>query len=138
MINIEFKHKHEPRLIRNQYILTAEYMHGDADGDTTEEHTYGDDPESIAQLKQDLLGLITFIKTDSDFDNAVDDILPIFEAQGIDDAYGEAEAWVENFYEGDISCDGNAAALTGYSLVFYDDSGDRFEVEMYVNGKLVE
>lgn len=138
MINIEFKFVHEPRLIRNQYVLAVDYMHGDADGDTTEEHTYGDSKEDVARLKQDLLGLITFCKMDSDFDNAASDIAPIFEAQGIEDAYAEAEAWVDDFYEGDISCDGNAAGLTGYSLIYYDDAGDRFEVELYINDQKVE
>lgn len=140
MINLEFKFKHGPRLIRNEYILTVDYMHGDADGYTTKEHTYSDSEACIEQLKLDVLGLITYIKTDSEFDetDVASELTPIFEAQGIQNGYDVAEEWVDNFSETDITCEDRNAALTGYSLVYYDDSGDRFEVELYINGKLVE
>jgi len=138
MIDIQFKFKHDPALIRNQYVLAAHYMHGDADGYTSKEHQYDDSPEHLELLKNDILAIITMTKFGADFDEATETIAPVYEAQGIEDAYKLAEGWADDFYEGDITCDGVAAALQGFDLVFYDDSGDKFDVEIYFNDKLVE
>ena len=138
MINIDFDFVHEPKLNRNEYVLSVDYMHGDADGDTVETYTYSDDPDSVLELKQDLLGLMAFINSDAEFEDAVSEIAPIFEAQGIEDAYAVAEEWVDKFHEHDITCEDRGAAISGFTLIYYDSNGDRFIAELSVNGKKVK
>lgn len=136
MIEIGFKYNEAPnRTHKETYVLTVEYMHGDADGTTYETRIYPLADEE--RLKQDLLGIITFTNSQAEFDEAAEEIAPIFEAQGIEDAFGEAEAWADNFREGDITCDGNSATLVGYELAYFDDAGKEYAVDLTVNGKLV-
>lgn len=137
MIQIDLLYKPARKEIRDVFVLTVEYMHGDADGETFEDHTYGND--DIEDLKQDILGLITMIKSGAEFDEAESTIAPIFEAQGLsqEEAFQAAESWADNFYEGDITSEGIPACVRGYTLSYFDDAGEQYDIEIQFNGKTV-
>lgn len=138
MIKIDLLYKPAAKEIRDMFVLTVEYMHGDADGDTTVEHDYGND--EIENLKQDVLGLITMIKSGAEFYDAESTIAPIFEAQGLspEDAFEAAETWADRFYEGDITSEGSPAAISGFTLAYFDGAGEKYDMEIQFNGKTVK
>jgi hypothetical protein len=109
----------------NMYELTVGFMHGDADGDTdrTIHYTLAEEDK----LKLDLL----LIEGLDDGEYLEDQAAEILAANGIEDPDNEiAENFSDEFYEGDMTCEGNGAPITSVELYFYDANGVKYEVEV--------
>jgi hypothetical protein len=129
MKNVELKVGKQVSLpsYENMYELNVTYMHGDADGDTERTIHYGMDEEE--RLKQDLL----IIDGLEDGEYLEDQAAEILAANGIEDPDNQiAEGFSDEFYEGDITCEGNGAPISGIELFFYDAKGVKHEVEFDV------
>lgn len=110
---------------RNTYELVVSYMHGDADGDTENTFTYS--PDEVDDLKINLL-LLNGIDDGDYLESQATNILTL---AGIADEDGEiATNFADDFYEGDISCDGMGAAMTGFKVFFYDHEGIKHNVNI--------
>lgn len=132
-IDLQRGNRVAPEEHKNSYQLTVNYMHGDADGDTS--HTSFYTPDQVDELKIDILGVITAANSGDNLDDCRDVIAAIFESQGIEDAHDRADEWSDNFWEGDITNEGTGACCTGYDLFYWDADGIQFEVNTFVNGK---
>lgn len=115
---------------KNMYELVVEYMHGDADGETFHTARYHEDDD---EMLVDILGLIHASKADS-LDEAMNDLPEIFESQGIEDAHDRADSFHDSFYEGDITCEGQSAAIAGIDLFYWDNKGVKHGMAIKVNG----
>jgi len=110
---------------RNTYELVVGYMHGDADGDTEQTFTYS--PDEVDDLKINLL-LLNGINSG---DYLAEQAAKILKEAGIEDPDDEiAENFGDDFYEGDMTCEGNGAAMTGFQVFFYDHEGIKHDVNI--------
>lgn len=136
MLKLDFKYDLPVEPDENQHVLTVHYMHGDGDGYTQEDYVYLDG--EVDELKRDLLGVIASEKTGEDVENSIDDVIAIFEAQGIEDSHEVADDWLDKFHERDITYGGErAASIHRYDLV-YHSGGETFRVDLYINDRKVE
>jgi hypothetical protein len=132
-INVTLKTKKKPltpEIHRNKYELVSNYMHGDADGDTSKTMYFDLDEESVKRLK---LFLAIYDSLDSGEymeENATEFLV----ALGMDEEEAEelASDFSDNFHEGDMTCDGNSAGLAGLELYIWHEDGLKFEVDYTV------
>lgn len=119
-----------PETHTNQYELVSNYMHGDADGDTTKTFFFNNDEEGIKRLK---LFLAAYDALD-DGEYMDEQATDFFKSIGIEEEEAEelGSEFGDEFYEGDMTCDGNAASLQGLELYFWNESGVKFEVDFTV------
>jgi hypothetical protein len=140
MIKIEFqtgKVVERPER-KDTYELVVGYMHGDADGDTVKNYFYPNSNPTLEELTLDVIGIMALTAAQGDeVENG--EIAELFEAQGYasEEAYALAEGFNDDFYEGDITCEGRPAACTGFELYYYDHKGVKHEVNTLVNGRKV-
>lgn len=140
MIDIQFRRVNPEMMHEDEYELVVSYQHGDADGLTTETFHYV--PSEEDNLALDVICLITVETNGGDITECEDFITRIMEAQGIhpDDVFEMAEEWTEKFYKNDICKMGEerAAAIVAHELWYYDPTGQRLQVDTYLNGRKVE
>ena len=119
---------------QNTYELDIEFMHGDADGETHQTVRY--DESEIDELKQ-TLGAFAYLgrKLDGDMEDC-DELVAYFKSLGMneDDAEDAKDSFRDNFYEGDITCEGRPAAIASVTVTYYDDEGVHRNVDVRVNG----
>ena len=140
MIKIEFQTGKSVALpeYKDTYELVVGYMHGDADGDTQKNYFYPNAETTMEELTLDAIGIMALTAAQGDeVENG--EIAELFEAQGYsnEDAYALAEGFSDDFYEGDITCEGRRAACTGFELYYYDHKGVKHEANILVNGRKV-
>lgn len=114
---------------KNTFELNIEYMYGDADGDTNRIVYY----EDVDELKQDLA---VFARIgDDDIDDV--DLEEIFTQLGVEDAAAAQEAFIDAFYEEDITrlYDERWASFAGLSLYYWDENSVKYEVSISVDGQ---
>lgn len=117
----------------NQYQLISNYMHGDADGDTTIELFFNNNEEDVRKMKL-FLAAYEYITEHEDFDYLEDKASTFFKSLGLDDEEAEefGAEFGDNFWEGDITNEGNGAAFVGIDMFYWNDAGAQFEVEYTV------
>jgi len=114
----------------NMYELVSNYMHGDGDGETVNTIFFEGNQEGIDRLKL-FLAAYEHICQDDDFEYLDDKATEFFKSIGIaeDEAEDLGAEFRDDFYEGDITCDGNAAAFVGIDLFYWNEFGVKFEVD---------
>ena len=140
-MKIEFKIEDAitPVVHYDTYELQVEYMHGDDDGTTYKTlHVAGQD---VKDLELAVVGVLAF-RTASENGGWINwsddvDLIPLFEAQGLDsgEASEEQDSFKDNFYEGDITNEGEAAAIVDFKIFYHDHEGRKYQVSTWVNGR---
>lgn len=106
------------KVCKNTYQLVVEYMHGDADGYTTKDKTYP--VSNIEQLKLDIVALTAV----DDRDTVEDDVIVAFTSHGVTGDLDELyDAFRDNWFEGDITYEGEWAAVSSVTLFYFDEDG---------------
>lgn len=119
-----------PEIHRNKYELVSNYMHGDADGDTSKKMFFDLDEESVTRMKLFLAAYDSLDDGEYMEENAAEFFVSLGMSE--DEAEELASDFSDNFYEGDMTCDGNAASLAGIELFIWHEDGVKFEVDYKV------
>jgi hypothetical protein len=115
----------------NKFQVDLQWMHGDADGDTYGELFFPNTEDGKFRLKCHSL-VADHAEAYSYTNNRLQFIINVLTKNGVpqDKAEDIADTISDNFYEGDITSEGNQAALTGFTVTFWDANGVQFEAEV--------
>ncbi len=114
---------------RNTYQLRIEYMHGDADAYTDKTRNFSGNGDQDS-LKIALLFLNAAASYDFD-DRAGSEEQATYLAEVTGLSFEQAEEFLDNFTEGDCTCDFQyQAAFDGYEVVYFDERGVEHDVEV--------
>jgi hypothetical protein len=120
-----------PETHQNTFEMEVEYMHGDADGETTKTFLFNaKDDEDVERMKM----FIAAYDANEDPDYLGDQATTFFKSIGIEDERAEelGQMFDDDFWEGDMTCEGNGASFAGLQLFFWDDNSQKFEVEFKI------
>lgn len=127
MIDVELKvGKPVQPKYRDTFVLSVGYMHGDADGTTVQEYRYP--KEMIKDLEVDIAALHCVSPL---YPN---DVIEFLENEGVGDARARGAAIASNFWEGDITCEGERAPVESINVHWYDADGVKHGVNVLIHG----
>lgn len=122
---------------RDMWQIVVDYMHGDADADTTETFKYREEADAIEAIR-----FLSVMSNEDFYDDTRDmghKAHSAYLAEKLPDMdLAVAERLYDCFRIGDCTCDGQYdAACTGFTVTYFNKDGTEIEVNAYGDGKLL-
>jgi len=117
--------------LKNRYELIVEFMHGDADGETFKTMLFDANDEAAVRRMKLFIAAYEHLGDGDDFDYLSDQATEYFKSIGLSDEEAPklGSIFGDNFYDGDITCEGRGAAFNGFELFYWNEHGVKFDVE---------